>query len=202
MKLASRFTSVVLGAGLALAFVSSAAAQPSAFATDRARITFHADTPMQAIDATSTEGQFTYDAKTGEFNALVPMASFKFQNAQMESNFQTGHVAVSEPGPKDKNGQPTYPNKFAVLSGKLDKTFDTAKEGSTEVTLKGKLTFHGVTKDVAVKGTVTVKGTDLVLAAKMDLAPAEYNVPLPKLAGKELGALMGIVVDATLSAKP
>jgi tetrahydromethanopterin S-methyltransferase subunit G len=41
-----------------------------------------------------------------------------------------------------------------------------------------------------------------VLAAKMDLAPAEYNVPLPKLAGKEIGALMGIVVDATLSAKP
>ena len=184
-----------------LLMAGAAHAEPAkAFGTEQARVTFHADTPMQAIDATTTEGAFTYDANTGAFTAKIPVASFKFQNKQMEQNFQSGHVAVNEPGAKDAAGQPTFPNKFATLTGKLDKTFDTTKEGVNEVSLKGQFAFHGVTKEKAFKGTVTVKGTDLVLNAKFDLAPKDFGVPLPKLGDQELGAMVNIVVDATLSA--
>lgn len=202
MKFCPLLSSAALGLVLGLAGTALAAGPARHFATDRARVTFHADTPMQAIDATSTEGAFTYDAQTGDFSATLPVASFKFQNAQMENNFQTGHVAVNEPGPKDAKGEPTYPNKLTTLTGKIEKPIDISKEGSTEVTLKGKLSFHGVTKDIAVKGTVTVKGTDLVLNAKMEVAPKEFNVPLPKLGDKEIGAAVSVVVDATLSVKP
>lgn len=202
MKLTHRLASVAFGVVLGCAGAALAQGAPKTFATDRARVTFHADTAMQAIDATSTEGSFTYDAATGAFTAQVPVSSFKFQNAQMETNFQTGHVAVNEPGPKNAAGQPTFPNKIATLTGKLDKPIDAGKEGANEVALKGKFTFHGVTKELAFKGTVTVKGTDLVLTSKFDLAPKDFNVPLPKLGDKELGTLVSVVVDATLSAKP
>jgi polyisoprenoid-binding protein YceI len=202
MKFRPLLSSAAFGLVFALAGTALAAGPAHQFATDRARVTFHADTPMQAIDATSTEGAFTYDAQTGDFSATVPVASFKFQNAQMETNFQTGHVAVNEPGPKNAKGEPNFPNKFTTLTGKLEKPIDVSKEGSHEVALKGKLSFHGITKDVVVKGTVTVKGTDLVVAAKLDVAPKEYNVPLPKLGDKEIGATVSVVVDATLSAKP
>lgn len=181
---------------------SPAPAGASAYSTDHARITFHADTPMQAIDATATDGVFTYNAQTGEFSAKVGIASFKFQNAQMETNFQTGHIAVNEPGPKDAAGQPSYPNKFATLTGKLEKPVAVGKDGAQEVVLKGKLTLHGVSKDISAKGTVTSKGADLLLASKVEIAPKDFNIPLPKLGDRELGAVIVVSVDATLTAKP
>lgn len=202
MKTRRRLASIVFALVTCCAGAALAQGAAMKYTTNRARVTFHADTPMQAIDATSTEGAFTYSAATGEFTAQVPVASFKFQNAQMETNFQTGHVAVNEPGPKSAAGEPTFPNKFATLTGKLSKAIDTSKDGTTEVTLSGKFTFHGVTKELSVKGTVTVKTTDLVVNAKFDVAPKDFNVPLPKLGDKELGALMSVVVDATLSAAP
>lgn len=190
---------------LAAALLTSTAALagPSrSYVTDRARVAFRADTPLQSIDATSTEGLFSYDPQSGVFTAQIPVVTFKFPNAQMEANFQTGHVPVNDPGPKDAAGNPTFPNRLAVLTGKLEKPLDVSKDGAHEVTLKGKLVFHGVAKEMAFKGNVSVKGTDLVLSSTFDVAPRDFGVALPRLGDKYLAENVKVTVDATLTPTP
>ncbi len=49
----------------------------------------------------------------------------------------------------------------------------------------GKLTIHGVTKDVEIPGTIEKHGDKLILKSKFKVRVADYNIEIPSLVFQE-----------------
>lgn len=72
-----------------------------------------------------------------------------------------------------------YPT--AVFKGKIKELVDLTKAGTYPVTAEGSMTIHGVTKAVAVKGTLISTGNELKLDFKFQVKPEDYQIKVPSL---------------------
>ena len=61
--------------------------------------------------------------------------------------------------------------------------------------------MHGVTKEVSVPGSVTVKGAEISAKAKFVVKLADYNIEIPALVGDKVGKESTINVEAILNKK-
>ena len=89
-----------------------------------------------------------------------------------------------------------FPN--AVFKGKITEKVDFTKDGETKVNVAGKLEIHGVTKEVTLPGTVTVKGNEIKVYAKFPIKVAEYDIKVPSLYVKNIAEVVDVTVNSVL----
>ena len=162
------------------------------YMTRTGKISFSATTPKspEKIEAVNNEVASILDAKTGDFVFQSLIKSFKFERALMQEHFNENYME-SDKFPK------------AEFKGKISNTGDVnfAKDGTYNVTVKGKLTIHGVTQDVAVPGTITVKGKDATAKAKFQVVLKSYGIDVPGAVADKLAKEAAITIDAVLNQK-
>lgn len=73
-----------------------------------------------------------------------------------------------------------FPTATFVLNGPLPLPATLASGQATDVTLSGKLTLHGVTKDVAVPAQAQLKDGSLVVVGSIDIKFADYSINKPQ----------------------
>jgi polyisoprenoid-binding protein YceI len=127
------------------------------------------------------------DMATGGFVFKVLLKSFEFEKALMQEHFNENYVE------SDK-----YPN--ATFVGKVTniKDINLGKEGIYEATVEGKLTLHGITKDMKEKGTFEVKQEKLIGRARFNLVLADYKITIPGTVGNNISKTIEITVDVNL----
>lgn len=135
--------------------------------SDSGQVSFTSHVPLHNFTGTSQSlvGQIDFSSKTIDF--YVDLATLK-----------TGI------GKRDKDMRltlevDTYP--FAEFFGTLVSDVDLESSASQDVSVEGKFSLHGVTKDVQVPGTLTREGQSWVLEAEFSLLLNDYNIEPPKL---------------------
>ncbi len=87
-----------------------------------------------------------------------------------------------------------YPR--ATFQGKLT-GFDAAATQAQKVTAKGKLTIHGVTKDVEIPGTIEKQGEKYVAKSEFLVKLADYKVEIPQLLWQKIAEQVKVTVNFT-----
>ena len=82
--------------------------------------------------------------------------------------------------------------------GKVNQIVDLQKDGETPVTATGKLTIHGVTKDVVVGGTIKVKGGKPSMESKFKVKVADYGIKVPSLVVTNIAEEMDVRIISSL----
>lgn len=177
---------------LACVFSMSSYAQIYTAKTGATAISFYSEAPMENIEALNKGAIIVLKASTNEIQIRVTMQNFKFKNALMEEHFNENYMETE----KKVNG--AYPNRNAEFKGKINEPVDYTKDGETKVTITGKLTMHGVTKDVTLNGTVTKKGNDVIIYSKFKVKVADYNIKVPSMYVKNIAEEVDITVNSTL----
>ena len=75
------------------------------------------------------------------------------------------------------------------------KDINFAKDGTYPAKAKGKLTIHGVTRDVSSDGTITVKNGKVRANSKFDIKLKDYNIG-GSMIGKKIAEAIVIKVDS------
>lgn len=128
----------------ALTLISVWAFGQKKYITRTGHVSFFSDAPLE--DITADNHQVTAILKTtGEVAYKVPIKSFEFTKALMQEHFNENYME------SDKFPEATFSGTIQDVS-KVDFT----KSGTYKTTVKGKLTIHGVTKEVSVPGEVIV----------------------------------------------
>jgi polyisoprenoid-binding protein YceI len=70
--------------------------------------------------------------------------------------------------------------------------------GTYNVSVKGKLTIHGVTKEVEVPGTLTVKDGKVLANAVFNVLVADYNITIPRIYRDNIAKSIKVTVDCPL----
>ena len=152
--------------------------------TKNGRIAFYSNTPLEDISADNNQVMSVLNTKTGELQFSVLVKNFHFKKALMEEHFNDSYLESHK-----------YPKaSFKGLITDLSKV-NFASDGVYPVPVSGDLTIHGVTKKITAPGTITVKGGKAAGTASFLLAPADYNISIPKVVRNNIAEKIEVTVN-------
>lgn len=94
------------------------------------------------------------------------MKQFVFPKSLMQEHFNENY-AESDKFPK------------ATFSGSYAENVDFTKEGVYQLKVNGKLTIHGVTREVQLPATIVVKNGSITGTSTFKLNPTDYEIDIP-----------------------
>lgn len=165
----------------------STSATAQKFITKNGNISFYSSTPMEDIEARNNQVNAALDVATGDIVFRVLIKSFTFEKALMQEHFNENYME------SDK-----FPN--ASFQGKITNIadIDFTKEGSYDAQLKGKLTIHGVTREIETSGTFIVGKEGIVGKSKFDVKVADYDIEIPSTVINNIAEIIEVSVDVDL----
>jgi hypothetical protein len=158
------------------------------FMTRTGKITFFSTTPIENIEAVNNDVSSVMDGRTGELVFMVPIKSFRFENATMQGHFNESYME------SDKFPRAEFRGKILNLGD-----VNLSKDGTYNTKVAGKMTIHGVTRDVTAPGTVTVKGGKVTATSKFNVRTADYGIKIPAMAAKKIAESIEVTVNSILS---
>jgi polyisoprenoid-binding protein YceI len=141
-------------------------AQSQILMTKNATISFHSHTFLENIDAVNDKVMAVIDGNKKNIAFSLLMKQFDFPKKLMQTHFNENYVE------SDK-----YPK--ATFSGSYTENADLTKDGTYALKVTGKLTIHGVTREVQIPATLTVKGSSISGTTTFKLNPKDYNIDIP-----------------------
>ena len=152
----------------AVLFCTIKAADAQQFVAKNGKVHFFSKSPLEDIEATSSNTVCALNTSTQKVYAKIPVKSFKFTDKLMEEHFNENYLETE-----------IFPN--SVLDAVIVEKIDFTKDGVYDVTLKGTLDMHGVKKDREIKGKLTVQnGVPVSATADFIVKLADHKIKIPK----------------------
>ena len=134
--------------------------------TKTGTISFHSHTFLENIDAVNNQSMAVIDANKKNLAFSCLMKQFVFPKKLMQEHFNENYVE------SDK-----YPK--ATFSGSYKEEVPLDKDGTYPINVTGKLTIHGVTREILVPATLTIKGPAITGTSTFKVNPTDYNISIP-----------------------
>ncbi|HYH14249.1 MAG TPA: YceI family protein [Flavisolibacter sp.] len=149
-------------------------------------IGFFSKTPFEDIKAENSQVVAAIDLqkKTMAFTALLK--SFLFRKELMQQHFNENYVE------SDKYPKTSF---YGSFSGDVNPQ----KEGQYPVQVKGKLTLHGVTREVAIPAVIVVQKGKLSGTANFQLEPGDFNIKIPAVVRDKIAERIDVNVKTEYS---
>jgi len=161
----------------------------SKYMTRNGLVRFEAEGPIKDdIKAVNNQAGCILDASTGDILFKIPIKSFVFKKALMQEHFNENYM--------ESHKFPT-----AELKGKIEgfKPAFLQKSGVQQVMVSGKMTLHGVTRDIREPGTMEVKDGKILLRADFGVALADYGINIPKMVEDKLAKVAQVNLSIDLA---
>ncbi len=126
---------------------------------------FFSDAKLEDIAAHSRHTTILINKSTGAVAVKLSIRSFEFEKALMQEHFNENYME------SEKYPEATFSGKITDLSKVIWN-----KDGSYLVTVEGKLTIHGVVKNVKETATIDVKGTKVNVKCALQVKLADYGI--------------------------
>ena len=157
------------------------------FYTKTGKISFYSKAPLEEIEGKNKTVTAIIDSKSGAIQFAVQMKGFEFEKQLMQQHFNENYVE------SDKYPKAEFKGTITNNSG-----IDYTKDGTYTAKVKGKLTIHGVTKDVETTGTLKVNGGKIDANSSFNVLISDYNIKIPAIVKDKVSNSMKITVDCNL----
>lgn len=171
---------------LVLLFVATAisvAAYSQKYTAEKSTVIFFSDALLEDITAENKKSTSIFNADNGDIAFSIPMKEFRFKKSLMQEHFNEKYVE-SEQFPKS-----TFAGKIVGFKPNVS--------GAQQVQAQGKLTIHGVTKDIDVPGTIEVQGKKLLMKSKFMVKVADYDIKIPQMVFQNIAEEVEVTLDFT-----
>jgi len=166
--------------------VSIAGAQDKYF-TKTGKINFFSKAPLEDIEGKNKTVTAVLDSRSGAVQFAVQMKGFEFEKQLMQQHFNENYVESNKYPKGEFRGNIT--NNSEINYG---------KDGTYNAKVKGKMTIHGVTKDVESVGTVKVDGGKLDVNSSFNVLISDYNIKIPAVVKDKVSNTIKVEVDCKL----
>jgi len=176
---------------VSLAFLVSTsffAAGQSKYFTRNGKVSFDANTKSSPdkVEAKNEKATSLLDVSTSQLEFAVLMKAFNFEKALMQEHFNENYAE------SDKFPKATFKGTIKNMS-----EINLAKDGSYTAKVSGKLTIHGVTKDVETTALFVVKGGTISAKSDFKVFLTDYGIEIPSLVQDKIAKEATISVEVT-----
>ena len=150
---------------------------------EKGRISFFSDAAIEDIEAINTIVGSLFNGTSGELVYILKIRDFNFDKALMKEHFNEKYME-SEKFPK------------ATFQGKVV-GYKPGTDSEQKVRAVGKLSVHGVTKDIDVPGTISIVNGRLVMKSTFKVKLADYNIKIPTIIWQNIAEEVEVRIDLT-----
>jgi polyisoprenoid-binding protein YceI len=168
---------------LLLIYTASSSKSQTVYVSDSGQVSFYSYALLEDITATTGSVNGLLNALTGEIAFIIPIRSFKFAKSLMQEHFNEKYME------SDK-----FPN--ATYKGNIIEKPDYTAKGTYPVTSKGKLTIHGIEKEVNESGTLQIDSGRMVLNSTFRVALQDFNITKPSLLFNNIADTIDVKINA------
>ncbi|MBL0145332.1 MAG: YceI family protein [Chitinophagaceae bacterium] len=158
--------------------------------TKNGLISFYSTTKMEDIKANNNQTLSVLNTQNGDFQFSVLNKGFHFEKALMEEHFNENYMESS------KFPKSTFKGAITDLS-----KVDFKKDGTYNVTVKGDLAMHGVTKNILVNGVISIKEGKITASSKFSIKLSDFNISIPGAVKGNIAEAIDITVNCKLDQK-
>ncbi|HEV2480845.1 MAG TPA: YceI family protein, partial [Puia sp.] len=159
---------IVLAISLSVALIHPHTAYSQLYSTRAGFIGFYSKTAFEDIKAENNQVYAIIDAGKQNLAFQLLLKGFVFTKELMQEHFNENYVE------SDK-----YPK--AAFSGAYTGNVQPGKDGVYQVTVKGNLSLHNVTKPIEVPATIEVKNGHLLGKTEFKVKPEDFNISIPSV---------------------
>ena len=158
------------------------------YSTKTGKAWFDAGTGMEDITGTNKSVLSVFDPSTGKIQFKITIKAFEFWSALLGEHFNENYME------SDK-----YPDsKFNGIVTNMDKV-NISKDGIYPLNVKGKLTIHGVEKEIETKGTFKVSGQNIDASSEFIVAMEDYKIAIPSVVKDKLSKTAKVKINCNYS---
>jgi len=161
-----------------------AAISAQSFKSDSGHVEFHSTVPLHSF--------------TGKSNHLVGKINLADSTVDFYVDVHTLDTGI---GMRDRDMMETLDAKehpFADFYGKLDTKFNPNSFNPQEVTVSGKFTVHGVSRQISINGTLQKTESELQVEATWTLNMKDYDIKPPSILFYRVAKEVDISISSTL----
>lgn len=175
---------------IAVLFLSTTITDAQKHITKTGHVKFYSHTPIEDIEAINRQAVGILDTETGSMEFKLLIRSFEFEKALMQEHFNENYMESDEFPKSSFEG---------IIQNLQDIDFNTP--GTYSVTVAGKLTIHGVTKDIKVNGDIEVTQNEIKTTSIFKVKPSDYNISIPDVTRKKIAQELEVTVNADYTRK-
>jgi hypothetical protein len=163
---------------MSLASVSTA----QKFTTEKSNVTFFSSATIEDIKAENIKSVSIYNQETSDVAFSIPIKDFEFDKSLMKEHFNEKYMDT------EKYPKATFQGKFSGFG---------SGTGAQRVQAKGKLTIHGVTREVEIPGTMEWVAGKINAMAKFKVKLEDYKIKIPQLLWQNIAEEVEVTVEFT-----
>jgi len=163
--------------------------QAQLFMSKNTEVSFFSAAKLEDIEAKNKQVSAAINTVSNDVVVKITNTAFKFKSATMEEHFNENYME-----------SPKYP--VSDFKGKINEKVDWSKTGTQEVTVTGKMTMHGVTKDVTLKVSLDIAPNQIKAKSKFKIKVAEYGIKVPSLYVEKIAEEVEVTVNSVLDLLP
>lgn len=171
---------------LIICVLMSFSARGQKFVSDRGFVKFFSQAAIEDITANNEKVTSIFDAGTGSIAFVVPINQFVFAKSLMQEHFNEKYMESEK-----------YPR--STFQGRIVGYSPEATSAQT-VSAEGKLTIHGVTRDVTIPGQITRSDKGLSMTSKFMVELKDYKIEIPRLMWQNIAERVEVTLE--LSFRP
>lgn len=158
------------------------------FYTQTGKTSFFSKTPLEDISAVNNNVSSILNTATNDIAVRMNINQFRFPNRLMEEHFNENYLE-SEKFPA------------ATFKGKIAEKIDFTKDGTYDVTAKGVMMIHGVSKEKVLIGKLTVAQSNINLETNFEIALVDYKIDIPKIVWEKIAEKIAVKNNFSLIKK-
>jgi polyisoprenoid-binding protein YceI len=167
--------------GCICVFLAGSTVSGQVYMTRTGFVGFYSKTSVEDIKAENHQAYAAIDEGKKNLAFAVLLKGFTFPKELMQEHFNENYMET------DKYPKATF---IGAFSGDLPQ-----KDGVFQVTVKGSLTMHGVTKPLETPATIERKGNILIGHATFHISPEDYNVSIPSIVRDKIEKSLSVDVQ-------
>ena len=173
---------------LALALFVFGFAKAQIYVSKSCEISFFSAAALENITAIDKTTKPLLNTANGQVFFKTSIKAFIFESALMQEHFNENYMESEK-----------FPH--AEFKGFINEKVDYAKDGTYDISVTGDLTIHGVKKARTIKGKLTIKGKEINIECKFDVAVKDHNITVPELMFQKIAETVEVKMNATLVPK-
>jgi hypothetical protein len=163
--------------------ISSFCVSAQKYTAEKSFVSFFSDAVLEDITADNKKSVSIFNSATNDIAFSIPIKEFQFAKSLMQEHFNEKYME------SDKYPKATFQGKVSGYDGQAT--------GVQKAKATGKLTIHGVARDVEIPGTIEKQGDKLIMKSKFKVKLEDHKIEIPTLVFQNIAEVVEVTVDFT-----